>query len=528
VTATYVGDGYFSGSSGTTTEDVSAALLPLSFTTEVSPSTITLGNTFSDTATFASVPDGDPAPSGTVTFNVYGPTDMTCNSTPVFTSTNGLNVAGTDAVSDSFTPSAGSGGTGTYHVIATYSGDSTYVGSKDSCGDSNEAVVVSAASAGSLTQGPPTSATVADGAGYSGHLNVTNGVGTVTFTQTSATVAGLSITPAGAITGTTSLAPGTRTISGTDADTNGDSGTWTFALTIRPVTGGGGGGSGGGGTTTTTTPPTTPTSPTPSLGGYDLVGSDGGVFVFGPGIGGHAIPHASGFYGSLPGLGVKVNDIVGLVPTSDSKGYWLVGKDGGVFAFGDAPFYGSLPSIGVHVDDVVGVVADPATGGYWVIGSDGTVWGFNTPQLGDLPFFGIHVANIVGGASTPDGQGLYLVSSAGKVYNLLGDGHLQGDASGQSLNAPVLGVTVDPLTGGYWLLAKDGGIFSFGAPFFGSTGNIKLNQPVVGMVPTADGLGYWLIARDGGVFSFGDAVFEGSLPGIGVNVDNIVGAAPTS
>jgi hypothetical protein len=35
---------------------------------------------------------------------------------------------------------------------------------------------------------------------------------------------------------------------------------------------------------------------------------------------------------------------------------------------------------------------------------------------------------------------------------------------------------------GYWLVARDGGIFAFGdAGFYGSTGGIKLNQPVNGM-----------------------------------------------
>ncbi len=35
---------------------------------------------------------------------------------------------------------------------------------------------------------------------------------------------------------------------------------------------------------------------------------------------------------------------------------------------------------------------------------------------------------------------------------------------------------------GYWLVASDGGIFSFGdANFYGSTGNLTLNKPVVGM-----------------------------------------------
>ena len=53
--------------------------------------------------------------------------------------------------------------------------------------------------------------------------------------------------------------------------------------------------------------------------------------------------------------------------------------------------------------------------------------------------------------------------------------------------------------GGYWLVATDGGVFSFGnAVFHGSAGNIKLAKPVVGMASTPDGGGYWLVASDGG------------------------------
>jgi hypothetical protein len=33
---------------------------------------------------------------------------------------------------------------------------------------------------------------------------------------------------------------------------------------------------------------------------------------------------------------------------------------------------------------------------------------------------------------------------------------------------------------------------------------------VVGMAATSDGRGYWLVARDGGVFCFGNALFVGS------------------
>jgi hypothetical protein len=35
------------------------------------------------------------------------------------------------------------------------------------------------------------------------------------------------------------------------------------------------------------------------------------------------------------------------------SGYRLVGADGGVFSFGDAAFYGSVPGLGIHIHDVV-------------------------------------------------------------------------------------------------------------------------------------------------------------------------------
>ncbi len=67
--------------------------------------------------------------------------------------------------------------------------------------------------------------------------------------------------------------------------------------------------------------------------------------------------------------------------------------------------------------------------------------------------------------------------------------------------------------GGYFQYdggASDGGIFSYGLPFYGSTGAITLAQPIIGMAATRSGGGYRFIARDGGVFNYGDAEFHGS------------------
>jgi Cu/Zn superoxide dismutase len=77
--------------------------------------------------------------------------------------------------------------------------------------------------------------------------------------------------------------------------------------------------------------------------------------------------------------------------------------------------------------------------------------------------------------------------------------------------------TVKP-EAGYWMVARDGGIFAFGdAMFHGSTGGIRLNQPMVGMAPTPQMDGYWTVAADGGVFSFGKANFHGSTGSIRLN-----------
>jgi hypothetical protein len=73
-----------------------------------------------------------------------------------------------------------------------------------------------------------------------------------------------------------------------------------------------------------------------------------------------------------------------------------------------------------------------------------------------------------------------------------------------TLNAPIVGITSTPDGGGYWLVAADGGVFTFGdARFFGSLGNLTLNAPIVGITASPDGGGDFLVAADGGVFTFG-------------------------
>jgi hypothetical protein len=159
--------------------------------------------------------------------------------------------------------------------------------------------------------------------------------------------------------------------------------------------------------------------------------------------------------------------VVAMAPTPDGQGYWLVGADGEVYAFGDARSFGSAGGVRL---------AQP----------------------------------IVGMAATPDGQGYWLVAADGGVFTF-GHARYLGSTGAVRLVRPIVGMAATPDGQGYWLVAADGGVFTFGdAPYLGSTGGVRLAQPIVGMAATPDGQGYWLVAADGGVFTFGDARFLGS------------------
>jgi hypothetical protein len=56
---------------------------------------------------------------------------------------------------------------------------------------------------------------------------------------------------------------------------------------------------------------------------------------------------------------------------------------------------------------------------------------------------------------------------------------------------------------GYWLGAADGGIFSYGVPFFGSQHGTALSQPIAGIAAVPGGGSYNLVGGDGTVFADG-------------------------
>ncbi len=167
---------------------------------------------------------------------------------------------------------------------------------------------------------------------------------------------------------------------------------------------------------------------------------------------------------------------------SATSGYWLAGRDGGIFSFGNAGFHGSLPALGIADPfPIVGMAPTPSGQGYWLVDSAGDVYSFgNAAFHGSLAQVGVTDRSVVGIEADPSGQGYWLVDSAGSVFSF-GNAGFHGSMGGVDLNAPVIGMMVDRTSSGYWLVASDGGIFSFAAPFEGSTGCLVLQEPVTSL-----------------------------------------------
>ena len=62
--------------------------------------------------------------------------------------------------------------------------------------------------------------------------------------------------------------------------------------------------------------------------------------------------------------------IVGIASTKTGLGYWMVGSDGGLFAFGDAVYHGSVAANPSWIRPVVGIALDPTQANGYVIVSD--------------------------------------------------------------------------------------------------------------------------------------------------------------
>jgi len=144
---------------------------------------------------------------------------------------------------------------------------------------------------------------------------------------------------------------------------------------------------------------------------------------------------------------------------------------GEVVAFGDAAFRGQTFPLPLPLA-AVGLAATPSGQGYWIATADARVLAFGDALLysatgGPLP------------AAKPTGSA--------------------------AATSPTVAIAASPDGRGYWLLARDGGVFSFGVPFHGSVPDRRSYTSAVELRATESGGGYYVAGADGAVFAFGDA-----------------------
>jgi hypothetical protein len=218
-------------------------------------------------------------------------------------------------------------------------------------------------------------------------------------------------------------------------------------------------------------------------------------------------------------------DFVASSPTSGTVSTPIMG-------LGPCSNFGNVGSSTLHspflfVSDPGSYVAMAGTDGnlgYWIVQRDGILGLFGSAMSLGTP---LNDEPVVGVASA-GGGGYWVAAADGGVFAY--GAPFYGSAGTTPLNAPIVGIASTPDHRGYWLVAADGGVYAFGdAAFYGSVPGVlppggSLNQPIVGIASSQDGKGYWLVAADGGVFTFGDAHFWGSMGGTHLNMP-IVGMA---
>ena len=253
------------------------------------------------------------------------------------------------------------------------------------------------------------------------------------------------------------------------------------------------------------------------------MGSDGGIFTFG----------SAQFYGSTGAMKLQ-RPVVGITPTADNRGYWLVASDGGIFSFGDAGFYGSIPGLGIGPAGsssptklnapIVGMVPSADGGGYFMVAADGGVFAFGDAKFeGSCPGMGGCSGAAVAVMPDASGNGYWLVTATGRVY-AFGDAVNHGGPAPQSVPVTAAVRTTDG--GGYWILFSNGTVDGFGDATnlgdpFGSVGG---TNPATAIFTTSDGGGYWVASANGSVYPYGDAPNDGGMAGQHLN-GSIIAAA---
>jgi len=258
--------------------------------------------------------------------------------------------------------------------------------------------------------------------------------------------------------------------------------------------------------TPASTPVTTPGTGT-KLTGIRIASSSGVIYTLGAGrkLGN---PASSG-----------LAKVVALANTSHGDGFWALGGDGKVGAFGGLGSYGDVSGKGVAAD----IVATGSGGGYWILLANGGIYPFGDAGYASSPKRAGLGGTAIRMAARPQGDGYWVLMSDGTVHAF---GAAPDLGSPADAGAPI-DLRVTPSGAGYWVLTDAGRVVPFGdAADKGDLkrSNIKWSKPVARLLGTPSGKGYVIINSEGSLAAFGDAPAYPSLGGSGITAAGIAPA----
>ncbi len=197
-------------------------------------------------------------------------------------------------------------------------------------------------------------------------------------------------------------------------------------------------------------------------------------------------------------------------------GYWLVGGDGGVFAFGSARYGGSTAKVFARakLPGVTGVATAPG-GGYWLVTATGGVFPLGgASYLGSVASLNLSAGATPAIAAAPTGQGYYILAPWGDVF-AFGDARFEGSCRRAECGKSGAVALVPDATGrGYWLVLSGCQAIAFGdAAALSSRACVQSAGHGGGTVQAAgrapDGDGFWAVLSSGSVYAFGSAANYG-------------------
>ncbi|MCU1400272.1 MAG: N-acetylmuramoyl-L-alanine amidase family 2 [Acidimicrobiales bacterium] len=211
-----------------------------------------------------------------------------------------------------------------------------------------------------------------------------------------------------------------------------------------------------------------------------------------------------------------ITKVVALANASTGDGYWALGENGSVAAFGGLSHYGDATGKGSAVD-----IAATSTGvGYWVLMADGGIYPFGDARYSSSPKRAGVNARAARIAPRPQSDGYWVVAV---------DGTITAFGAAPKLGVPTgsgtpIDLAVTPTGAGYWVLTDTGRVLAVGdAVDKGDLqrSKVKWRKPVAHVVGTPSGKGYVIVNSEGSMLAFGDAPAYPSFGGSGITVAGV-------